>query len=104
MTEAPFFKRFIEYLNGKPDSEVFNVPRGTIERIRTNVSNGIGFYRTGLTVVQFTRRFDVSTFEKSERESKPFFVIDTFDTSQNSKYLATAESPTEKNRKYSKEI
>jgi len=67
MTEAQLFKRFIEYLNTKTDSQVFNVPYGKIETIP---------YKRLKLFLLLSKDQNCPNFD-------PFFVIDPFDRSKN---------------------
>ncbi len=82
MTEAQLFKRFIEYLATKTDSQVFNVPYGKIETIpyqRMNIFLLLSEHQN----CPSKGKLEVSTLDKGEVTSDPFFVIDPFDSSKN---------------------
>ncbi len=98
MTEAQLFKRFIEYLTTKTDNQVFNVPYGKIETIP--------YERMKLFLLLSDEQNclledkpAVSTLNKGEVTSDPFFVIDPFDRSKNT-MNRLSQNRTDRIRKY----
>jgi hypothetical protein len=82
MTEAQIFKRFLEYLATKTDSQVFNVPYGKIETI-PHQRMKLFLLLTKHQNCPIKGKLEVCTVDKGEVTYDPFFVIDPFDRSKN---------------------